>query len=171
PRGHRQGDGARVPSPDGSAPPHGPGRPGRAPRHRRVPARDARHRDVRAAPAPPRDGGRGQARQEERPGVLHMVRDMSEAPVPEPSVLVEKRADHIAVVTLNRPEKLNALNANVRGALMGVFADLADDDDVRAVVLHGAGEKAFVAGADITEFAARTADEQREVYRQPRIYE
>lgn len=91
---------------------------------------------------------------------------MSDAPI-----LVEKRDDHIAVVTLNRPDKLNALNAELRGLLQDTFDELAGDDDVRVVVVHGAGEKAFVAGADITEFHARTADEQREVYRQRRIYE
>lgn len=91
---------------------------------------------------------------------------MSESPV-----LLQKRDDHVAVITLNRPDKLNALNADVRARLKELFAELRDDDDVRAVVIHGAGEKAFVAGADITEFAARTAEEQREVYRQPRIYE
>lgn len=91
---------------------------------------------------------------------------MSESPVQ-----LKKHPNHIAVVTLSRPEKLNALNADVRGRLKELFAELRDDDDVRAVVIHGAGEKAFVAGADITEFAARTPEEQREVYRQPRIYE
>jgi len=91
---------------------------------------------------------------------------MSDAPV-----LLERRDDHVAVITLNRPEKLNALNADVRRRLKELFAELRDDDSVRAVVIHGSGEKAFVAGADITEFAARTPEEQREVYRQPRIYE
>ena len=91
---------------------------------------------------------------------------MSDSPV-----LVEKRDDHIAVVTLNRPDKLNALNSEVRRTLRKTFEALADDDAVRAVVIHGTGEKAFVAGADITEFHARTAEEQREVYRQRRIYE
>lgn len=91
---------------------------------------------------------------------------MSDTPV-----LLEKRDDHVAVITLNRPEKLNALNAEVRGVLHDLFDQLADDDDVRVVVLHGAGEKAFVAGADITEFAARTAEQQRAVYDQRRIYE
>ncbi len=86
-------------------------------------------------------------------------------------VRVERPGEHVALVTLDRPEKLNALNAEVRRLLRETFADLAEDDDVRAVVLTGAGEKAFVAGADITEFAARTPEEQREVYRQPRIYE
>jgi enoyl-CoA hydratase/carnithine racemase len=91
---------------------------------------------------------------------------MSEAPV-----LVEKHDGHVAVITLNRPDKLNALNAEVRGILMETFDALAEDDDVRAVVIHGSGEKAFVAGADISEFAARTADEQRAVYDQRRVYE
>jgi enoyl-CoA hydratase/carnithine racemase len=86
-------------------------------------------------------------------------------------VLLEKRDDHVAVLTLNRPDKLNALNAELRARLIELFDELRDDDAVRAVVIHGVGEKAFVAGADITEFAARTAEEQREVYRQPRIYE
>ncbi len=86
-------------------------------------------------------------------------------------VLVEKRDRHVAVVRLNRPEKLNALNAEVRARLMEVFDALAEDDDVRAVVLTGAGDKAFVAGADVTEFHARTPEEQREVYRRRRIYE
>lgn len=86
-------------------------------------------------------------------------------------VLVEVRDDHVAVITLNRPDKLNALNAEVRAILMETFDQLADDDDVSAVVIHGAGEKAFVAGADITEFAARTAHEQRRVYARRRVYE
>jgi enoyl-CoA hydratase len=92
--------------------------------------------------------------------------DMSDSPV-----LIEKRDDHVAVITLNRPDKLNALNAEVRRVLKEAFAALEHDVDVRAVVIHGAGEKAFVAGADITEFAARTPEEQRAVYDEPRIYE
>jgi len=90
---------------------------------------------------------------------------------PESPVLVEVRDDHVAVVTLNRPDKLNALNTDVRARLIETMGRLATDDDVRAVVLHGTGTKAFVAGADITEFHARTAQEQREVYTKPRIYE
>lgn len=86
-------------------------------------------------------------------------------------VLVERRDDGVALVTLNRPEKLNALNAALRRRLIEVFDQLATDDDVRAVVVHGAGEKAFVAGADVAEFAARTVEEQRAVSGQRRIYE
>lgn len=91
---------------------------------------------------------------------------MSDAPV-----LVEVRDDGIAVVSLNRPDKLNALNAELRTLLIETFDGLAVNDGVRVVVLHGMGDKAFVAGADITEFAARTAMEQRAVYARPRIYE
>lgn len=56
----------------------------------------------------------------------------------------------IAVVTINRPEKLNALNEEVIARLVAVFEGCRDSASVRAVVLTGAGEKAFVAGADIS---------------------
>ncbi len=79
--------------------------------------------------------------------------------------------DGIAEVTLNRPEKLNALDETVRGELATVFDELAGRDDVKVAILHGAGEKAFVAGADVSEFAARTPEQQREVYRHRRVYE
>ena len=54
-------------------------------------------------------------------------------------------------ITINRPDKLNALNRDTLNELAIAFAQVAGDDDVRAVVLAGAGEKAFVAGADIAE--------------------
>ena len=79
--------------------------------------------------------------------------------------------DGIAVVTLNRPEKLNALNRTVRRELMETVDALADDDQVRVAILHGAGEKAFVAGADVSEFAARTPGEQRALYDERRVYD
>src|SRR5712691_2121366 len=56
--------------------------------------------------------------------------------------------DHLATVTLNRPEKLNALNADLLDALPGVLQALAGDKDVRCVVLTGAG-RGFCAGGDI----------------------
>jgi len=65
-------------------------------------------------------------------------------------ILIEK-ADRIAWVTLNRPEKLNALNNAVLKELEEAFAELEHDAEVGVVVLTGAGEKAFVAGADISE--------------------
>ncbi|MDJ0657180.1 MAG: enoyl-CoA hydratase-related protein [Xanthomonadales bacterium] len=60
-------------------------------------------------------------------------------------------SDAVATVTVNRPDKLNALNRETVSELFEVFARLGADDSVRAIVLTGAGEKAFVAGADITE--------------------
>ncbi len=62
-----------------------------------------------------------------------------------------ERDDAVAIVTLNRPQVLNALNVAMIAELAGVFADLDADDGVRAVVLTGAGERAFAAGADIGE--------------------
>ena len=60
----------------------------------------------------------------------------------------------VATITVNRPRVLNALNAATLGELDRAMRALGDDDGVRAVVLTGAGEKAFVAGADVTELAA-----------------
>ena len=66
------------------------------------------------------------------------------------NLLTENR-DGILWVTINRPEKLNALNVKTVGEIGEVFASDAASDDVAAVVVTGAGEKAFVAGADISE--------------------
>lgn len=60
-------------------------------------------------------------------------------------------ADRLAWLTIQRPEKLNALNNEVLKELEQAFADLEQDDRVGAVIVTGAGEKAFVAGADIAE--------------------
>lgn len=67
-------------------------------------------------------------------------------------ILSEKRGA-IAVLTLNRPEKLNALSYALIDELMSTLDRLEDDPDVRAVILTGAGERAFSAGADIHEFS------------------
>lgn len=62
----------------------------------------------------------------------------------------------VRTITINRPDKLNALNRQVITELTHAFAAAATDDAVRAVVLTGAGEKAFVAGADIAEMSTLT---------------
>ena len=71
----------------------------------------------------------------------------------------------IALVTFNNPTKHNALSAPIREALPGVLRTLQADDAVRVVVLTGAGEKAFVSGADISEFGTqRTTPEARAAF-------
>jgi enoyl-CoA hydratase len=62
----------------------------------------------------------------------------------------------VRTITVNRPDKLNALNRDTLNELTLAFAQAAQDDSVRAVVLTGAGEKAFVAGADIAEMHGYT---------------
>ena len=68
-----------------------------------------------------------------------------------PTILQIDTCNGIRTVTINRPDKLNALNAATLDALDAAFADAAADHSVRVVVLTGAGPKAFVAGADIAE--------------------
>ena len=67
--------------------------------------------------------------------------------------LLLERDGAVVVVTLNRPKVLNALNAQTLAELASAMAALKADADVRAIILTGAGEKAFVAGADINELA------------------
>jgi enoyl-CoA hydratase len=74
------------------------------------------------------------------------------------TVLYEKK-DAIVYVTVNRPKVLNALNRQTWTDLRTAFEAARDDGDVRGVILTGAGEKAFIAGADISELAHVTAVE------------
>jgi enoyl-CoA hydratase len=69
-------------------------------------------------------------------------------------VLLRERRGAIEVLTLNRPEKRNALNRELLDALAATFAELETDDDVRVIVLTGAGDRAFSAGMDLAEFAS-----------------
>jgi enoyl-CoA hydratase/carnithine racemase len=68
-------------------------------------------------------------------------------------LLVETQTDGVAVVTLNRADRLNALSADLARTLNATFTELQHDDAVRAVVIAGKG-RAFCAGADITELDA-----------------
>jgi enoyl-CoA hydratase len=69
------------------------------------------------------------------------------------TILLNREDDGIAIITVNRPDKLNALNADTIAQLDAVVREVRDDDSIRAVILTGAGEKAFVAGADIAELS------------------
>jgi enoyl-CoA hydratase len=85
--------------------------------------------------------------------------------------LLLERSGKVTIITVNRPDKRNALNASVRREIVAALDALRDDDECRVVVLTGAGDKAFVAGADINEFAQRTALEQRAVMNQRVVFE
>jgi enoyl-CoA hydratase len=85
-------------------------------------------------------------------------------------VLVEHRGP-VAVVTLNRPEKLNALSLEMKGELVRTLRALEENPEVRVVALTGAGEKAFVAGADISELQGRTVVDQQRIYQEGTVYD
>jgi enoyl-CoA hydratase len=76
--------------------------------------------------------------------------------------LLLERDGAVAIVTINRPAVLNALNTQTLDELRRVILDLKRDDGVRVLVLTGAGDKAFVAGADINELAVQTPTSGRE---------
>jgi enoyl-CoA hydratase len=86
------------------------------------------------------------------------------------TILVE-REGRVAILTVNRPDKLNALNDQVRVDMLAALAQIETDDSVGVVVITGAGEKSFIAGADIGEFAGRTPFDQRFAMRSPRIFD
>src|SRR4030095_5517062 len=77
------------------------------------------------------------------------------------NVLYEKK-NNIAYVTLNRPKVLNALNHATWNDLRVAFEDARGDETVRGIILTGAGDKAFIAGADISELATVSAVQAEE---------
>jgi enoyl-CoA hydratase len=85
------------------------------------------------------------------------------------TLLVERR-DRVAIITINRPEKRNALNIKTREEGAALIEELRTDDSVNVVIITGAGDKAFIAGADIAEFAGRTAQMQRDVMVQRSLF-
>jgi enoyl-CoA hydratase len=72
-------------------------------------------------------------------------------------------ADAVAAITVNRPEKYNALNMSVKKTLYELFRRAEDDPSVRAVILTGMGEKAFISGADINDFVGKDSKTIRPV--------
>ena len=88
-----------------------------------------------------------------------------------PETILVEREGRVAIITVNRPDKLNALNDQVRNDMLAALAEIETDDSVGVVVITGAGEKSFIAGADIGEFAGRTPFDQRHAMRSPRIFD
>ena len=85
--------------------------------------------------------------------------------------LLVDRDGAVAILTINRPDKRNALNSQVRAELVAALDALREDDSVRVLVITGGGEKAFVAGADIGEFADRTPLQQRAAMTGRRVFD
>jgi enoyl-CoA hydratase len=80
--------------------------------------------------------------------------------MPDSNVVLVEKTDRVATIRINRPDKMNALNREVRLGLLSALDELREDAEVRVAVLTGSGEKAFIAGADIAEFKGTPAVEQ-----------
>ncbi len=74
-----------------------------------------------------------------------------------PEAIIYEKKDHMAVLTMNRPEAMNAMNALMRGEMGEAFEDFRDDDDSWVLIITGAGDRAFSAGMDLKEMSARLA--------------
>ncbi|MGH6881243.1 MAG: enoyl-CoA hydratase/isomerase family protein, partial [Hypericibacter sp.] len=74
-----------------------------------------------------------------------------------------QRTGHVATIRLSRPEKLNALSLEMYDDLGRAFAEVRDDDEIRTVVLTGAGDRAFCVGADLTESIPALANDRFDI--------
>lgn len=84
--------------------------------------------------------------------------------------VLKETAGPVALLTINRPDKRNALNEATRNELIALLKDCKRDSGVRVVIITGAGDKAFIAGADISEFAGRSAVDQYRVMKGASVY-
>ena len=85
------------------------------------------------------------------------------------TITIEKRGK-VAILTINRPDKLNALNRKVHTEGVAALDALRKDDSVRVLVITGAGEKSFIAGADISEFEGQTPITQRDLFHEKTFF-
>jgi len=83
--------------------------------------------------------------------------------VTSPFVITELLEHSTLLITINRPDKLNALNKRTIDDLHEILVEAEQNKDVRAIIIKGAGEKAFVAGADIAEFANYSVEEGKQM--------
>lgn len=79
------------------------------------------------------------------------------------NILLESRQGHIASLTINRPEKLNAMTKPLWQALGSAFERLSADDSVRCILIRGAGEKSFSPGNDISEFETERSNKRQAI--------
>src|ERR1041384_93671 len=86
------------------------------------------------------------------------------------NILVETN-DRVSILTINRPDKRNALNQPTRDEILHALDSLQASDGSRVLIVTGAGDKAFIAGADIGEFEGRTALTQRRAMKGRRIFD
>ena len=85
------------------------------------------------------------------------------------TITIEKRGP-VAILTINRPDKLNALNKKVHTEGVAALDELRKDDSIRVLVITGAGEKSFIAGADISEFEGQTPVTQRDLFHEKTFF-
>jgi len=90
----------------------------------------------------------------------------------QPETILFSQSGPVATLTLNRPDKHNALSQEMRMQIMSHLENMAEDDSIQAVILTGGEEKAFCAGMDVNEFMGRTGIEQWQRDLDPnRLYE
>jgi enoyl-CoA hydratase len=85
------------------------------------------------------------------------------------TITIEKEGK-VAVLTINRPNKLNALSSTVHIEGVAALDELRKDEDVRVVVITGSGERSFIAGADISEFEDKTPVTQRSTFHERTLF-
>jgi enoyl-CoA hydratase len=89
----------------------------------------------------------------------------------DPQQVLTELAGRVAVLTINRPDKRNALDGTTRAQFLASLEKLRASPEVRVLVVTGAGDKAFIAGADITEFEGRSPVDQYRVMGGPSIFD
>src|SRR5882757_4133204 len=79
------------------------------------------------------------------------------------STLLTSVEQNICIITINRPDKMNALNATVMSELSAAIDEVINNTEIRSAIITGAGPKSFVAGADISQFLELTVEQGREL--------